>query len=139
MKKNHLIKGLTLLTFVLLLSVFILYRMDVWNPTSTIPEKQLIINSLTDNTANTAIRDTITPLRFDSNRRTLMSSSKSLVVMKEQNPYLDSVLKRKGDSLSKKKWMMSSSKSAIIIKPSAVQKVTDSIKPHNRKYKTVKQ
>lgn len=142
MKKNILVKGLTLLGFVLLLSLFILYRMDRLNP-SALPsppanDQLLAKNSLAADTIPPALRDSLLRLLPDSIRRQhmLLSSSKSIVVIKEKSSFLDSVVKRMADSMARRKWMMSSSKSVIIVDPA--QKLIDSA-PYKRKYKTVKQ
>lgn len=138
MKKNILIKGLTLLGFVLLLILFILYRTDRLNPSAPVSDQVLAKNSLAADTIPQALKDSLFRLLPDSIRRhhVMLSSSKSIVVLNEASSYLDSVLQKMADSLARKKWMMSSSKSVVIIDPA--KKLIDSAS-YKRKYKTVKQ
>lgn len=147
MKKNIPIKGLTLLGFVLLLSLFILYRMDRLIPSPPVNDPILASNNVAADTIPPTLEDSLLRLLPDSIRqqKRFFSSSKSIIVMKERPSYLDSVLQRKikeeanKRSLMEREWMMSSSKSVVIVPPGPALRLIDSIASRKSKYKTVKQ
>ncbi len=147
MKKNTPIKGLTLLGFVLLLSLFILYRMDMLIPSPPVNDQLLLSNSLAADTIPPTLKDSLVRRLPDSDRqqKRFFSSSKSIVVMKERPSYLDSALRSRNKErvskppLMKREWMMSSSKSVVIVPPGPALRLIDSIASRERKYKTVKQ
>jgi hypothetical protein len=125
MKKNILVKGITLLGFVLLISTFMLYRADVFDPSGIRPIADY--HPWSDTTRPPTL-DSLKRTSPEVNRHELMSSSKSMVVLKAYDPlFVDSnyrKLKRE-PSVLKTPTRMSSSKSSQVISPDALQRLMD--------------
>jgi hypothetical protein len=119
MKSTILIKGLTLLSFLILIILFLLYRTG--NLNIDLQKAQSPLQSFNNKIGDQSITDTLIP-KMDSTQRLMLSSSKSLILTKDNTIFLDSSLKRKSkfDSLKSKnrKMMLSGSKSGVIINPS---------------------
>ena len=137
MKKSPWIKALTLSSFLLFITAFVLYRsgkLDTWFDKEE-PSIQTSHNggSIADNTM-----DTTKPVVPDTTPRLMMSSSKSMVLTDKSKRYKDTIgLKKKVDSIKRETILMSSSKSGIIFKPLSVNMdsvKTDTAKPRKQKH-----
>lgn len=126
MKKATWIKALTLSSFLLFITTFVLYRsgkLDTWFDKEE-PSIQTSPNggTIADNTIDTA-----KPVVPDTTRRLMMPSSKSIVLTDKAKRNKDTIgLKKRIDSIRRETILMSSSKSGIIFKPLSVK--TDSVK-----------
>ncbi|NII28607.1 hypothetical protein HB364_26220 [Pseudoflavitalea sp. X16] len=132
MKKNNLIKGLTLLCFVLLIGAFILYQTHTIGPGLSDNVMPALTNTLPEDTGKPVLKDTLGRPR-DSARHVFMSSSKS-IVLTEPRRKLDTLQRRREiDSAERRKlYMMSGSKSGRIIDPATTKRLTDSIRASKR-------
>ena len=117
MQKARWIKILTLSSFLLFITTFILYRsgqLDAWFESEALAiQTSHNGGSIADNAI-----DTTKPTAPDTTKRLLMSSSKSIVLAEPPKRYKDTVAqKKKIDSIRRRMIMMSSSKSGIIFTP----------------------
>lgn len=119
MKSPILIKVLTLLSFFILIILFLLYRTDKLS--IDLQKEQPTLQSFNDKIDNPVMTDTLIPTK-DSGQKLILPSSKSITLIKDNTIFLDSSLKKKSklDSLKSKnrKMMFSGSKSGAIIYPS---------------------
>jgi hypothetical protein len=118
MKSPILIKGLTLLSFLILIILFLLYRTGNLNID---PKKeQSTLQSFSDKIGDQGVVDTLIPKK-DSSQKLTLPSSKSIIVSKDNTIFFDSSQKRKSKFDSpkskKRKIMFSGSKSGAIINP----------------------
>jgi hypothetical protein len=127
MQQTKLTKGLTLLSFVTLISAFLLYRVG-WFDRYLQNNNSAIQTSHNGGTINTPQNDTLKPIK-DTTQKLLLSSSKSVVLTDRKYGFIDSYLVKKKYIKPKpaKTEMLSSSKSAIIFHPDEPSINLDSI------------
>lgn len=132
MKKNKLIKGLTLLCFVLLIGAFILYRTHTIEPGLSDNTMPALINTFPEDTGKPVLKDTLSRAK-DSARHVFMSSSKSIVVTEPRRKLDTLQWRRKIDSAERRKlYMMSGSKSGRVVDPATTKRLIDSIRASKR-------
>ncbi|HLG40441.1 MAG TPA: hypothetical protein VI461_12265 [Chitinophagaceae bacterium] len=133
MKKSRLLQGLTLLSFLFFITVFVLYRAGKFDSYLSHARSQL---QTSPNGGNISVKtDTLPGLLKDSSDRPMLSSSKLVIPADQKLSFMDSVKqKRRLDSLTKKnkRIMMSGSKSGQIFIPS-FKLNSDSLKSDNLK------
>jgi len=129
MKRSRFLQGFTLLSFLFLLTAFVLYRLGKFDNYLS-SERSRFQTSPNGGNVVQELTDTIPRVISDSSARLLLSSSKSIVVAEklirriEKRPnYIDSIrIKRMMDSVYKKKIvLMSSSKSGYIFDASSIK------------------
>lgn len=118
MNHSKLVKGLTLLIFVVLITLFLLYRTGKFDTYLTNSESFLQAIPTSSNQS-----DTSKP-KMDSSQKLMMSSSKVLILTDKRTRFSDSIKNTlKSDTFRlKEQVIMSSSKSAIIFKPPTANK-----------------
>lgn len=132
MKKNNLIKGLTLCCFVLLISVFVLYRTHGIGPDLSDNMLPALTTISPEDTGKPVLKDTLSRVR-DSARKTFLSSSKSIVLTEPRHKRDTLQRRREPDSAERRKlYLMSGSKSGRIVRPATVQRINDSLRLHKR-------
>lgn len=118
MNRSPLLKGITLTSFVLLIAAFVSYRSGLFDQQPPIPSAA-VQTSPNGGAINTVTADSIAMLP-DSGTRTIMSSSKSMILLNEQQQRsLDSFYKATG---KRDRSMMSGSKSGAIFESASEQK-----------------
>lgn len=118
MKRSKFIQGLTLLSFIFLLTAFVLYRMGKFDGYFSNSNSQYQ-TSPNGGSIGQQPTDTVPKRAQDSSARLMLSSSKSMVLIDQKLSPRDSIkLTKKLDSLRQHdKAMMSSSKSSVIFTP----------------------
>jgi hypothetical protein len=139
MSYTPLIKGLVLISFVSLISIFILYRMDRLNAFFK-SEPSHIQASPNSDAFDSAKADTMQPSTIDSLQKLRMSSSKSILIF-DKNPNLLDTIKRKYKPSANKNenpLMFSGSKSGPIIRQGDIRFFLDSLKKDSLKNQKIK-
>ena len=138
MNHSPFIKGLTLLSFLSLISIFILYRMDKLNGFFK-SEASPIQTSPNGGAVNTAKADTMKPSTIDSLRRLRMSSSKSILIFDKKPNLFDTIKRKYKPSTNKTETplMFSGSKSGPIIRRDDIRFLLDSLKKDSLKNQKV--
>ena len=117
MRQSKLIKGVTLFSFLILITTFLLHRVGKFD---TIPtnERSSLQTSCSEGIINTSQGDTLGP-KNDSLQKLMLPSSKVVILTDKKYSFPDSTKKKTRTSYPrpKKVEMMSSSKSGIIFKP----------------------
>ena len=139
MNYSPFIKSLALLSFVSLISIFILYRIDKLDALFK-SEASPIQTSSNGGVVNIAKADTLKPSTIDSLRSLRMSSSKSIVLFDKKPTLFDTIKRKYKPSTNKTETplMFSGSKSGPIIRQGDIRFFLDSLKKDSLISKKVK-